>query len=158
LHKVFELASLRVVAPIVLLVVEDLPGDHRAVFPSIYGDLAQRHLNRPTHDLDTKPLIVVVRLQLRQRNRRPGQRYTATGHDAFPASGSCRMRAVSHGLLPLFPPPLGPATAPNSPTPAGKLRQTLLQLLPVIVRRGLLDLRPYLAAATGNIVLLAATF
>ena len=64
LHQVLELASLRVKAPVVLVSVEDLAGDHRTVLAGILGDLAQRRLHRLSHDLDAEALIVIVRLQL----------------------------------------------------------------------------------------------
>ena len=60
LHQVLVLAGLRVEAPGVLVLVEHLAGDHRAVLAGVLGDLAQRRLQRLAHDLDAEALVVVV--------------------------------------------------------------------------------------------------
>jgi hypothetical protein len=52
-------------AVVVLVLVKDLAGDHRAIFSSVLSNLTQRHLDRLAHDLDAKALVVVVGFQLR---------------------------------------------------------------------------------------------
>jgi hypothetical protein len=76
-------SPLCVEAPVVLVTVERLTGDHRAVFAGVLGDLAQRLLDRLAHDLDAEALVVVVGLQLGEDQRGPRQRHAAARHDAF---------------------------------------------------------------------------
>src|SRR5579872_922526 len=51
LHQVLELAGLRIEAPVVLRLVEDLARDHRTILAGVLRDLTQRHLHRLAHDL-----------------------------------------------------------------------------------------------------------
>ena len=67
LDHVDIVALLGVEAEIGVLLVEHLAGDHSAVEAGVLGDLANRRLQRPAHDLDADLLVVVGRAQLVER-------------------------------------------------------------------------------------------
>ena len=68
------------------------------------------------------------------------------------------MQRVVDAVLALLHLDLGGAADADHCHSAGQLRQTLLQLLAVVVRRGLLDLRADLVAAPDDVSLLAGAF
>ena len=127
--------------------VEHLAGDHRAILAGVLGDLAQRRLHRLAHDLDAEALVVVVRLQLRQDQRRARQRHAAARHNAFLDRGTRGVQPIIDAVLALLHLDLGRAADADHRNATGQLRQPLLQLLAVVVRGGLLDLGADLIAA-----------
>src|SRR5207302_7161288 len=68
-----------------------------------------------------------------------------------------RVHRVVDAILALLHLDFGRAADPDHRDATGELRQPLLQLLPVIVRGGLLDLLPDLGATALDVGLLAAT-
>src|SRR5208283_2842860 len=121
----------------------------------VLGDLAQRHHDRLADDLDAEALVVVVGLDVRQHLAAPRQRHAAARHDAFLDRCTCRMQRVVDAVLALLHLDLGRAADANDGHATGELRQPLLQLLAVVVRGGLLDLRPNLVAAALDVLALA---
>ncbi len=106
LHQVLELTGLGVVAVVVLVLLQRLAGDHRAVFAGVLGDLAQRGLDRLADDLDAEALVVIVGLQLGQDQRGARQGDAAARDDAFldrPRGwrAGCRQRGPCAPSLPL---------------------------------------------------------
>src|SRR3546814_1171498 len=69
--------------------------------------------------------------------------------------GAGRVHRVVDAILALLHLDLGRAADPDHRHAAGQLRQPLLQLLAVVVGGGVLDLRPDLAAAGLDVLLLA---
>jgi hypothetical protein len=158
LDQVLELAGLRVEAEVVGVVLQRLAGDDRAVFTGILGDLAQRGLDRLADDLDPEALVVVIGLDLAQDQGCPRQGNTAARNDTFLDRRTRGVQAVIDAILTLLHFHFGAATDADDGNAAGRLRQTLLQLLAVVVRGGLLDLRPDLPATALDVGLLAGTF
>ena len=144
--QILELAGLRIEAVVVLVLLQRLAGDHRAVFAGILGDLPQRSLDRLADDLDAEALVVVVGLQFGQDQRCARQGYPAARNDAFLDRRARGVQAVVNAILALLHFHFGAATDADDGHAAGQLRQAFLQLLAVVVRGGLLDLRPDLPA------------
>ncbi len=92
---------------------------------------------------------------LLERPARVEQRHAAAGDDAFLDRGLGRVHRVVDAVLALLHLDLGRAADADHRDAAGQLRQPLLQLLAVVVRGRLLDLRPDLRDAALDVVLLA---
>ena len=135
------LAGLRVEAVGVLILLEDLADDDRAVLARIDGDLARRGRQRLAHDLDAGLLVVVLGADLLQRLDGAQQRNAAARQDAFLDRRAGRVHGVIHAVLALLHLDLGRAADADHRDAARELGETLLQLLAVVVRGGLLDLR-----------------
>src|SRR5271165_963281 len=155
LDHVLVLAALRVEAVGVVVVLQHLAGYDRTVLAGILGDLAQRRHDRLADHVDAEALVVVLGLQVRQHLARARQSHAAAGHDAFLDGRARGVQRVVDAVLALLHLDLGRAADADDRNPAGELRQTLLQLLAVVVRGGLLDLRADLIAAALDVVALA---
>src|SRR6185437_12863257 len=108
-------------------------------------------------DVDPMALVVVVGLQLGQDQRRTRQGDAAARNDAFLNRRAGRVQRVVDAVLALLHFHFGAATDADDGHAAGQLRQTLLQLLAVVARGGLLDLRADLRATALDVGLLART-
>ena len=95
------------------------------------------------------------RLQLLDRPLGAKECHAAARHDAFLDCGTGGMECVIDAILPLLDLDLGRAADADHRDTAGELRQPLLQLLLVVVRGGLLDLRLDLVDARLDLLLLA---
>ena len=134
-------AGLRVEAVAVLILLEDLADDDRAVLARIEGDLAGRSRERLADDLDAGLLVVVAGAELAQAFAGAEQGDAAARQDAFLDRGAGRMHRVIDAILALLHLDLGRAADADHRDAARELGQTLLQLLAVVVGGGLLDLR-----------------
>src|SRR3954454_3675200 len=152
---VLVLAGLRVIAEVRLVLVGQLADHDGAISAGVLGDLAGRRLDRLADDLDPDLLGVVRRGQAVEDPDRVQQRDPATGDDAFLDRGLGRVHRVVDAVLALLDLDLAAAANPDHRAAPRVLRQPLLQLLAVIVRGGLLDLRLDLGNATVDIVLAA---
>ena len=94
-------------------------------------------------------------VQLGERLAGVEQGDAAAGDDAFLDRGAGRMHRVVDAVLALLDLDLGGAADADDRDAAGQLRQPLLQLLAVVVRGRLLDLRADLRAARLDVRLLA---
>src|SRR5262249_6762848 len=148
------------------------PLDHdRSVDARIPGDLPQRLLERAQQDLDAV-LTIVVELDLLEHRQAAQERHAAAPHHALlhrsaariaprtvpsrAGRGLRRRRSPPPRFLLLLRglgarPPLDPRTAPT------QLAQPLLQLLAVVIARGLVDLRADLLDPPLDFGLLART-
>ena len=99
----------------------------------------------------------IVRLQGLDRLLGAQQGNAAARNDAFFDRSAGGVQRVVDAVLALLDFDLGRAADLDDGNAAGKLGQTLLQLLPVVVRGGLLDLRLDLGAAALDVGLLAGT-
>ena len=95
------------------------------------------------------------RLQLLDRLLGAQQRDAAAGNDAFLDRRAGGVEGVVDAVLLLLDLDLGRAADADHRNAAGELGQTLLQLLLVVVRGGLLDLRLDLGDAALDLLLLA---
>ena len=140
-EHVHILAVLRIEAVAVLVLVEDLADDDRAVLARIERDLARRSGEGLAHDLDAGLLVVVLRADLLQRLGGTEQGDAAARQDAFLDRRAGRMHRIINAILALLHLDLGRAADADHRDAARELGETLLQLLAVVVRGGLLDLR-----------------
>ncbi len=136
-------------------VLEDLADDDGAVFTGIGGDLTGRSLQRLAHDFDAVLLVLVGDADLLERLAGAQQRDTAARQHAFLDRGAGCMHRVVDAILALLHLDLGGAADADHRNAAGELGQPLLQLLTVVVRGGLLDLRLDLGDAVFDVLLLA---
>src|ERR1700682_1686630 len=148
-------AGLRVEAIGVLILLEDLADDHRAVFAGIDSDLAGWMGQSLTDDLDAGLLVVVLGAKPLEVLGGTQQGDAAARHDAFFNRRTGRMHRVINAILALLDFDLGRAADADHRDAACELGQTLLQLLTVVVRGGFLDLRLDLVDARLDVGLLA---
>src|SRR6185369_13615354 len=155
LDQVGVFALLGVEAEVGVLRFHHLADDDRAVGAGVFGDLADRGLQRAADDVDARLLVGARRLQVVQRTAGVEQSGAATGDDAL-FDGSARgVHGVVNAILALFHFDFAGAADLDDRHAAGQLGQTLLQLLAVVVRGGFLDLRPDLLATALDVFLLA---
>src|SRR5882762_7694456 len=148
-------AGLRVEAIRILVLLEDLADDHRAVFAGIDSDLAGWIGQGLTDDLDAGLLVVVLGAQPLEVLGGTQQGDAAARHDAFFNRRTGRMHRVINAILALPDLDLGRAADADHRDAACKLGQTLLQLLTVVVRGSFLDLRLDLIDPRFDVGLLA---
>ena len=118
----------------------DLSHYDRAFHSTIVHDLPDRLLASATHDGDAE-LLVSFELQPIERDRRSQKRNTAARHDAFFDGCASRMQSILDTGLLLFHFGLGSGAYFDDRHSAGQFRQPFLQLLAIIVRGGLFNLR-----------------
>src|SRR5467141_2625096 len=148
-------ARLRVEAVGVLILLEDLADDDRAVLACVDRDLARGPGERLADDLDAGLLVVVLGLDALELLGGAEQGDAAARHDAFFNRRTGRMHRVINAILALPYLDLGRAADADHRDAARELGQTLLQLLTVVVRGGFLDLRLDLIDARFDVGLLA---
>src|SRR5208337_2958126 len=110
---------------------------------------------RAQHDLDAGLLVGVLALELGDRGLGAQQRNAAARNDAFLDRRAGGVEGVVDAVLLLLDLDLGRAADADHRDAARELGQTLLQLLTVVVRGGLLDLRLDLTDAALDVRLLA---
>jgi hypothetical protein len=120
----------------------------------VRGDLAGRSLQRATHDVDAGGLVGIGAGRL-DGGRSAQQGDAAAGNDAFLDGRAGRVQRVVDAVLLLLDLDLGRAADADDGDAASQLGQTLLQLLAVVVRGGLLDLLLDLGDAALDLGLLA---
>ncbi len=123
--------------------------------PALIGDLARRPGQRLAHDLDAGLLVVVLGAQALELLGGTQQGDAAARNDAFLDRRAGRMHRVVNAILALLDFDFGRAADADHRDAASELGQTLLQLLAVVVRGGLLDLRLDLRHAGLDVGLLA---
>src|SRR5467141_1129755 len=148
-------ARLRVEAVGVLILLEDLADDDRAVLACVDRDLARGPGERLADDLDAGLLVVVRGLDALELLGGAQQGDAAARHDAFFNRRTGRMHRVVNAVLALLDFDFGRAADADHRDAARELGQTLLQLLTVVVRGGFLDLRLDLIDACFDVGLLA---
>src|SRR5205823_6684975 len=120
--------------------------DDRALDARVRRDLAQRLFERAAHDGDADLLVrvalaVLVRLELVERLRCAHQGDSAARNYTFLDRRTRRVHRILDASLLLLQLRLGRRADAYDCDAADEFRQTLLQLLAVVVRRGLLGLR-----------------
>src|SRR5262249_47743318 len=139
------------------LVFHDLADHDRPLYAGVFRDLAERTLQRLEHDVDAGLDVVIVVGDLAERLLGAQQRNTAARYDTLLDRGAGGIERCS---APLFLPlalHLGRPADADDCDAAGKLGKPLLELLAVIVRGCLLDLRFDLADPGFDVFLLAGT-
>src|SRR5262245_14956465 len=134
--------------------VQHLADHDRAFDTGIFGNLANRGLQRALDDIDTRVLILVVTLG-GDGLRGLQQCDAAARHDAFLHRGAGRIERVIDAVLALLHLDFGGATDLDHRYATSQFGQPLLQLLTVVIGGGFLDLRLDLGNATLDLLLLA---
>src|SRR5262249_30113497 len=119
------------------------------------GDLADRRLERLQHDVDAGLDVRIVVVDLADRLLGAQQRDAAARDDALFHRSAGGVERVLDAILLLLHLDLGRTADLDHRNAAGELGQPLLQLLTVVVRGGLLDLRLDLVDARLDLFLLA---
>src|SRR5262249_41722825 len=135
--------------------VHDLADHDRAFDAGILGNLADRSLQRLEHDVDAGLNVRIVVADPADRLLGAQQRNAAARHDAFLDRRAGGVERVLDAVLLLLALDLGRAADADHRDAARELGETLLQLLPVVVRRGFLDLRLDLTDARLDVLALA---
>ena len=156
LDHVAVLVALRVVAKRARPLVHDFADHDRALDTGVFRDLANGRLQCPAHDVDPGLLILIFTLG-RDRFGCFQQHHAAARHDAFLDGCARGVEGVVDPVLALLHLDLSGAADLDHSDAAGELRQPLLQLLLVVVRRRLLDLRLDLVDPRLDLLLLART-
>src|SRR5579862_1580731 len=153
LHQILVLVGRRVVAEVGVLVLLHLLENDGALDAGVGRNPAHRRFDGAAHDVDADRLVVVV-LQLGlervERLRAAQQRDAAARHDALFDRRLGGVHRVFDARLLLLHLGFGGRTDLDDGDAADELCQTLLQLLAVVVRGGVLDLRANLLDASFN--------
>src|SRR5215469_2327069 len=155
LHQVGILGILGVEPERILVLLQDLTDDDRAILAGIDGDLARRSRQRLAHDVDAMLLVFVLRAHALERLGGAQERNSAAGQDALFDGRAGRMHRVVDAILALLHLDFGGAADADHRDAARELGKPLLQLLAVVVGGGLLDLRLDLGDAVLDVFLLA---
>src|SRR5690606_23870796 len=157
-HKILVLVRNGIVAEAVVLCLTNLLDHDRAFATRVLHDHAERLLDGASDDGNTDCLIVVVELlELVQRTLGTKKRNATTRNDALLDRGTRGVQCVPNASLLLLHLALGGRTDVDYRHTAGKLRQALLQLLAVVVRRALVDCSANLLHAALDGILVART-
>src|SRR6185437_4777111 len=116
-----------------------------------------RRMQRAADDVDADLLVVIVGSKLGKHLARVEERDAAAGDDTFLDRRLGRVHRIVDAILALLDLDLGGPADPDDGDAAGQLGEALLQLLLVVVRGGLLDLRLDLRDAALDVLLLAGT-
>src|SRR4051812_5894015 len=114
--------------------------DDRGVFARVLDDLTQRLFDRARQDANADRLVFVRTFELLEGLQRADQRDAAARDHAFFNGGTGRVQRVFDAGLLLFHLDLGGSADLDHGNAAGELRNTLLELLLVVVRRGFFSL------------------
>src|SRR5688500_449192 len=139
LHQVLVDLGGRVEA-LVLLHLADLRDDDGALGAGVGRDVAHRLFDRAPHDLHADELVA-FELELVEHLGGAHQGHAAARHDPFLDSRLGRVHRILDAGLLLLHLGLGGGTDLDDRDAADELRQALLELLAVVVRAGLFDLR-----------------
>src|SRR5437016_3085939 len=154
LHHVDVLHALRVVAAVRRRLALHLLDDHAPLGTRVLDDLADRLPERPRHHPGAHFLVALGHYPVDSLGRAQ-QRHAAARDDALLDGRSRRIQRVLDARLLLLHRRLGGRPDLDHRHAAGQLRQPFLQLLAVIVRRGLLDLGADLLDAALDLLRLA---
>src|SRR5262249_51373307 len=153
--QVHVLLALGVEAVGLGLVLHDLADHDRALDAGVFGDLPRRRFQRLEHDIDAGLYVGIAVGDLADRLLGAQERDAAARHDSFLDRGAGGVERVLDPILLLLDLDLAGAPHADHRHASRELGQPLLQLLAVIVGRGLLDLRLDLADAGLDVLLLA---
>src|SRR6185503_18893226 len=132
----------------------DLVHHDRAFHAAVLRDLTQRLLDRAADDVDAE-LLLRRDLELLERRQRADERHAAARDDALLDGRAGRMQRVLDASLLLLHLGLGGRADLDHGDAADELGEALLQLLAIVVARGVLDLRADLLDAPLDVTLLA---
>src|ERR1700722_45372 len=140
LDQVTELTGGRVVTEGALAFLHAVQNDS-GVFARILNNLTQRLFDRTRQDLHTDRLVLVLGFELVENLQNADEGNTAARHHAFLDGRTSRVQGVFDAGLLLFHLNFGGRTDLDHGDAAGELRNTLLQLLLVVVRSRFFGLR-----------------
>src|SRR5262245_9635371 len=139
LHQVLVGVGERIVAKRVVLRTADLLDDDRAFAARVLHDHADRLLDGALDDLDADLLISLVELEALERALRADECNTTARDDALFDRGTRGVQRVFDASLLLLHLGFGRGADVDDGHATGELRETLLELLLVVIRRALID-------------------
>ena len=139
LHEIFVRVGQRVVAEVLFLRRADLLDDDGAFTTRVLHDYAERLFDRATHDIHTDLLVALSDLHILQAMLRANQCDATARDDPFFDRGTRRVQRVFDASLLFLHFRFGRGADIDDGHATGKLRETLLELLTIVVRRGLVD-------------------
>src|SRR5205085_7855933 len=154
-HQVFVFARGDVIA-FVAFALLDFLDDERAFLARVVRKLAHRLFDRTAND-GRADFFVTFEFQLIDRFLRANESHTATGDDAFFHRGASSMQRVFHAGLFLLHLRLSRGADVDDGHAASQLRQTLLELLAIVIRSRLFDLTTDLVHAALDVGLFTVT-
>src|SRR5258708_20540307 len=128
-----------------------------SIAPTILSNLAQRLLKRASQDVHARLLVARCTLYLIQCRGCMNQHRATTCYDAFLNSGTCSGKSILYAMLLLFEFYFGCSAHFNHAHATGQLGQSLLQLLAIIVARGLFNQGTHLSHARLNSLFTTST-
>src|SRR5271169_106881 len=140
-QQIAEFASLGVEAVGEAVLVQDFADHDGAVLTRVRHYLPRRPAQCFPDDLDAMPLILVLALEFFDRLGCTQQRYTAPWQNAFVDCRAGRMHGIVYTIFALPDFDLSCAADADYGDAAGKLGESLLQLLEIVVGGGLPNLR-----------------
>mmetsp|Transcript_7465 Transcript_7465/g.19388 ORF Transcript_7465/g.19388 Transcript_7465/m.19388 type:complete len:351 (-) Transcript_7465:8-1060(-) len=150
-----NLIGLRVVAELLVRLVEELAHHDGALDTGVGRDRLDRDLERVLDDLHADLLVEVLSHQVVESPGGVQQRHAAARHDALLHGGAGRVERVGDAVLLLAHLRVGGAAHLDHRDAARELGQALLQLLLLVLRGGQVDAGADLAAAVGDVGLCA---
>src|SRR6266487_1849438 len=146
------------VIAVVALAALDFFDDDRTFDASVIGQLSSREFDRALDDINADPFVVVGSLDRVNGLQTTDQRHSATRHDTFLNCGAGRVQCVFDAGLLFLHFSLGRSADVNDRHATGQLGQAFLQLLAIVIRRGLFDLTTDLIDPALNLRGLAESF
>src|SRR6185369_16511212 len=157
LHHVHKFTVLGVVAVVGVLVVADLADDDCTLFAGVADDLAQGLFQSALHDVGADRLVA-FQLECADCVDAANQGDAAARDDAFFDGCTGRVHRVFDTSLLFLHFGLGSCADLDHGNAANELRQAFLELLAVVVARGLVDLTADFLHAAFDVSTLALAF
>src|SRR5690606_14498875 len=142
LDEVLERIGLRVVAEVHVVVRADTLHDDGALLPRVLRDLAERLLQRAQDDLHADLLVRIIYPEVGELLLDAHERNATAGDDPLLDGRAGRVQRILHTRLLLLHLGLGRRADMDHRDAARQLREPLLELLTIVIRRGLLDRDP----------------
>ena len=114
--------------------IEQLAGNHGAILSGVFGNLAERGLQRAADDIDADALVIVGATDLVQRLGGVLKRRAAARIHAFLDCGAGRIQGVVNAVPAFLDLDLGGAADADDSHAAGQLGQSFLELFLVVIR------------------------
>jgi hypothetical protein len=157
-HQVFELISLGVVAVVVILGVADLADDDCAFFTGVGNNLAERLFQSAADDIGADLFVVILELQGLQCRSAANQGNTTTRDNAFFHGSAGRVHCVFHAGFLFLHFGFSRGAHFDHRNATNQLRQTLLELLAIVIAGGVIHLSADFLYAAFNLAALAFAF
>src|ERR1043166_4210321 len=156
-HEVFVLARGDIVAFVAFAPFHFLRDD-AAFHARVVRESAERRFNRATDNVHADLLVSIRELERINRGQAPDQRDATARNNAFFDGCASRVQRVFDTSFLFFHLGLSRGANVNNGHATGELRKALLELLAIVIARGLFDLAADLIHAALDVAALAVAF